>query len=301
MQIGMVGLGRMGWNMARRLLKEGHDVVAYNRSYERTKALADHGAVACASLSECVQQLTPPRVVWCMLPAGAVLGEYLTELEELTASGDIIIDGGNSDYRDATTRKARFQHHGIEFLDVGVSGGIWGLEQGFCLMVGGAPKAYAHVEPLLRSLAPEQGYLYCGPTGAGHFVKMVHNGIEYGMMQAYAEGFALLENSPYGADVDHAAVSRLWQNGSVIRSWLLELAGRAFTQDPRLSDVVGYVEDSGEGRWCVEEAVRSSTSAPVLTLALMQRFRSRDEDNFADKLLAALREQFGGHPVRRIS
>jgi len=301
MHVGMIGLGRMGWNMSRRLLHAGHQVVAYNRTVARSQELAAYGAVPCESLEECVQRLEPPRVIWCMLPAGRVLGEYVSRLAELTASGDIVIDGGNSNYRDAPAHSERFAARGVDFLDAGVSGGVWGLENGFCLMLGGPPRAYEHVEPLLRSLAPENGFLYCGPSGAGHFVKMVHNGIEYGMMQAYAEGFALLEYSDYGSELDHAAISRVWQHGSVIRSWLLELAGRAFTESPKLNDIEPYVEDSGEGRWCVEQALRSSTSAPVLTLAVMERFRSRDDTGFADKLLAALREQFGGHAVRRSS
>lgn len=300
MRMAMVGLGRMGAGMATRLLRRGHQVVAYNRSPEKARELADtEGAVAAASLQEVVELLEPPRVVWLMLPAGGVVDEHIGEFLDLLDAGDILIDGGNSKWTSDAARAAKAREHGVRYLDIGVSGGVWGLEEGFCMMIGGERAAFEAIDPLLHALAPEGGYLYCGESGAGHFVKMIHNGIEYGMMQAYAEGFALLQASEFGPDLDFAEVSRMWNNGSVIRSWLLELAGNAFDDDPKLESLAPFVQDSGEGQWTVEAALHSAVSAPVITLSLMERYRSRTDNSFADRMLAALRNQFGGHAVKK--
>ncbi len=298
MQIGMIGLGRMGLGMARRLLRTGHQVVAYNRTFVKTQELAADGAVPAQTLTELADKLTAPRAVWIMLPAGAVQ-QTLAEVAGLLNTGDIVIDGGNSPYLEDAPRAASLAEKGILYLDVGVSGGVWGLAEGFCLMAGGPREAFDQVEPALASLAPPEGYLYCGPSGAGHFIKMIHNGIEYAMMQAYAEGFALLESSPFDQHLDYQKLSHLLNQGSVIRSWLLELMEKAFSDDPRLQGLQAYVEDSGEGRWAVEQAVRSATPAPVIAMALMERFRSRQDSSFADRVLAALRHEFGGHAVRK--
>lgn len=298
MQIAMIGLGRMGMNMARRLIRGGHDVVGYNRTREKTERLAAEGAEAAFSLEELVRKLAAPRAVWFMLPAGATVDEHLTRLAGLLSAGDVVIDGGNTYYKDDLRRAGLLGPKGIQYVDVGVSGGIWGLETGYCLMVGGDKDAYASLEPVFRSLAAHaDGVLYCGGTGAGHFLKMIHNGIEYGMMQAYAEGFGILDASAYSDDLDYAKVAHLWNQGSVIRSWLLELAEGMFSKSARLADVGAFVEDSGEGRWTALQAVESGVPAPVLTLSLMSRFRSRVEDNFSDKVVAALRREFGGHAV----
>jgi len=299
MHIGMIGLGRMGMNMARRILEHGCEVAAFNRTPEKTEQLAASGARACFSLEELVQALEQPRVVWMMLPAGEVVDRHLEAVLELTEPGDVVVDGGNTHYKDDRRRFDTAAEKGVHYVDAGTSGGIWGLKKGFCLMVGGTKEAFDHIEPILAALAPQGGYLHCGPTGAGHFVKMVHNGIEYGMMQSYAEGFGILEDSPYAEHLDYARLSQLWNQGSVIRSWLLELAEIAFAESPRLNDIQGYVHDSGEGRWTVLQAVETASSAPVLTLSLMERFRSRRENTFPDRVLAALRQQFGGHAVKR--
>ncbi len=299
MRMGMVGLGRMGGNMVRRLLRTDIEVAAWNRTPSRVQELAREGALPAGNLSELVGLLPAPRVVWCMLPAGAATEERLDELAALLSPGDVLVDGGNSRHTDDPVRAERFGGQGIHYMDVGVSGGVWGLTEGYCCMVGGSEQGYNLLEPFLLALAPAGGVMHCGPSGAGHFVKMIHNGIEYGMMQAYAEGFALLEGSAYAEGLDYAELARLWNRGSVIRSWLLELAGRAFEQSPRLEELRPWVDDSGEGRWTVEQALESGTPAPVLTLALMERFRSRTENSFADRLLAALRNEFGGHSVRR--
>jgi 6-phosphogluconate dehydrogenase len=297
MQLAMVGLGRMGMNMARRLLRGGHEVVAYNRSRQKTDALVKEGAIGAYSLKEAVEKLTPPRVIWIMLPAGSTVDEHIHEFKELLSSGDIIVDGGNTDHRDDSRRAELLAGEKIHFLDAGVSGGIWGLEKGYCLMIGGEKEIFGHLDPIFKTLAPDDGYLYCGAIGSGHFVKMVHNGIEYGMMQAYGEGFQILEASQYSESLDFAAISHLWNQGSVVRSWLLELAEAAFSKDGKLSDIRGYVEDSGEGRWTVQQAIDSGVSAPVIALSLMQRFRSKEKDSFSDKVVAALRREFGGHGV----
>ncbi len=301
MEVGMVGLGRMGMNMAKRLLRGGHMVVAYNRSPEKTDQIRADGALGAYSLSELVEKLPPPRAIWLMLPAGHVVDQYIQGLSGLLEPGDILLEGGNSHYKDDLRRAQSLEEKSIGFLDVGVSGGIWGLEKGYCLMIGGRKELYQMLQPLFRTLACEDGYLYCGPTGAGHFLKMIHNGIEYGMMQAYAEGFALLEASRYREFLDYRSVARLWNHGSVVRSWLLELLESAFSDDPRLKQVRGYVEDSGEGRWTVQEAVETGVPAPVIAASLFQRFRSRQQDSFADKILAALRREFGGHTVKTVS
>lgn len=299
MRIGMIGLGRMGMNMARRLLRNGQEVAAYNRTPERTTELAQEGATSTFSLQELVAALPTPRVVWLMLPAGFLVDQHLEKIAPLLTSGDIVVDGANSDYRDSRRRAKVLEDRGLLFMDVGVSGGVWGLQNGYCLMIGGPRKGFSHMEPVFQALAPENGYLLCGPSGAGHFVKMMHNGIEYGMMQAYAEGFALMEASPYAEDLDLQSIAHLWNQGSVVRSWLLELIDKALGQDPRLAGLQPYVEDSGEGRWMVREAVDRSVSMPVITLALMERFRSRDKNSFADRMLAAMRREFGGHAVRQ--
>jgi 6-phosphogluconate dehydrogenase len=297
MELAMIGLGRMGMNMARRLLQGGQQVVAYNRTPTKTNQIVKEGAVGAFSLPEVVEKLPIPRVVWLMLPAGRAVDDHITQIRETLSSGDIVIDGGNSYYKDDIRRADLLAEKDIQFMDVGVSGGIWGLEIGYCLMIGGEKGTYQYLEPVFKALAPREGYLYCGATGAGHFVKMVHNGIEYGMMQAYGEGFDILEASPYAQSLNYGEIAHLWNQGSVVRSWLLELAESAFAKDGKLSDIKGYVEDSGEGRWTVQQAIESGVSAPVIALSLLSRFRSREKDSFADKVIAALRREFGGHAV----
>ena len=299
MRIAMVGLGRMGMNMAKRLLQGGHEVVAYNRSPEKTREIAGLGAIASYSLDEMVQSLEPPRIVWLMLPAGRVVDDHLEQLKEKLSPGDIVIDGGNTYYKDDIRRASLLGENNIVYMDAGVSGGIWGLEMGYCLMIGGDRIIFDRLVPIFKALAPEQGFLYCGATGAGHFVKMVHNGIEYGMMQAYGEGFQILDSSPYSKDLKYSEVAHLWNQGSVVRSWLLELAQKAFTSDEKLSGISGHVDDSGEGRWTVQQAVETGVNAPVITLSLMNRFRSRQKDPFSDRVQAALRKEFGGHEVKK--
>ena len=294
----MIGLGRMGLNMVKRLLHGGQEVVVYNRTAAKIKEIEQQGARGAYSLADLVAGLSPPRAIWLMLPAGPVIDEHLDPLQDLLEPDDLLIDGGNSFYRDDLRRAEALRPRGIHWLDVGVSGGIYGLEKGYCLMAGGSPEDYRRVEPLLTALAPPEGCLYCGPTGAGHFAKMVHNGIEYGMMQAYAEGFHLLEASPYANSLNYARLAHLWNQGSVIRSWLLELAEKVFARDPKLASLHGLVEDSGEGRWTARQAIESGVAAPVITLSLMQRFISQDPDLFANRMLAALRQEFGGHKVK---
>jgi len=299
MQIGMVGLGRMGMNMAIRLVKGGHEVVAFNRTSDKVDEIVKAGATGAYALEELVKKLTAPRFVWLMLPAGKTVDDYIESLSGLLQKGDTIIDGGNSFYKDALRRSESLKLVGINYLDIGVSGGIWGLQVGYCQMIGGDEEVFAQLEPAIATLAPKDGYLYCGPSGAGHFVKMVHNGIEYGMLEAYGEGFAIMNASPYAGRLNFSKVAHLWNRGSVVRSWLLELAEDAFKKDPSLSGIQGYVEDSGEGRWTILQAIESSVPAPVLALSLFQRFRSRDTNSFSDKLIAALRNEFGGHAVRK--
>ncbi len=298
MQIGMVGLGRMGMNMAVRLVRGGHDVVAYNRSQEKVISFQKDGGRGAETIDQLVDMLSPPRILWIMLPAGATVDSHIEKLSKLLSSGDVIVDGGNSHFEDDVRRFDDLQSKGIQYLDAGVSGGIWGLTEGFCLMIGGEPDAFDFAEPLLKTLAPENGYLYCGPAGAGHYIKMVHNGIEYAMMQAYGEGFNIIRNSPYADYIDIDAVARLWNNGSVIRSWLLELIHDALKDADELDALEPYIQDSGEGRWTVQQAVASGTPAPVIAAALFERFASQGRADYSSKLLAALRNRFGGHEVK---
>ena len=301
MKLAMLGLGRMGGNMARRLLKAGHEVVGHNRSYAVTEKIQkEAGLSPASSFQEVVSQLSPTRYVWMMLPAGDVTQNALDELASLLSAGDVIIDGGNSNFRDSIKRAEELSKMGISFLDAGVSGGIWGLENGYSLMIGGDKKAADSLKPVFEALAPapDKGWGHVGPSGAGHFVKMVHNGIEYGMMESFAEGFELLKSKTAFA-LDLNQVGKIWQDGSVVRSWLLDLAVRAFEDDPQLDKIAGWVEDSGEGRWTVMEAINESVPAPVITLSLFQRFASRQQESFAAKVLAALRQQFGGHAVKK--
>jgi 6-phosphogluconate dehydrogenase len=296
MQLGFVGLGRMGGNMVHRLARGGHDVVAYNRSPGPVELAVQNGARGAASLAELVQMLDPPRTIWLMLPAGDVTDQYLDQLMGLCQPGDLFVDGANSKWKDTIRRAERLKIAGFEFVDCGTSGGIWGLANGYSIMAGGDPEAFARVEPAVRTLAPEGGYGLVGGNGAGHFVKMVHNGVEYGMMQAYAEGFEILERSGYGLDLRQ--VGEIWRHGSVVRSWLLDLAVSAFEKDPKLEGLDGYVSDSGEGRWTVEAAIDEDVPAPVIALSLFSRLYSRDANSFSWRVLAALRNEFGGHAVR---
>ncbi len=293
MQIGMIGLGRMGMNMARRLIKAKHQVIVYNRTKDKVDQMIKEGAAGADSISDLIKKLSPPRVIWLMLPAGHATEEHIKSVSKIMVKGDLLVEGGNSYYKDDLRRYDEFKKIGLRYVDAGVSGGIWGLQIGYCTMIGGDKPDFDHIEPVLKDLAPKNGYMYCGGAGAGHFVKMVHNGIEYGMMQAYGEGFEILQASPYKPDP--AKTAHLWNQGSVIRSWLLELAESAFTEDPKLQEFSGLVKDSGEGRWTVQQAVESGVAAPVITLSLYQRFLSQQKDIFGNKVLAALRKQFGGH------
>lgn len=335
MQLGMIGLGRMGANMSRRLMSAAHNCVVYDIHQEMVKSLASEGAVGAASLADFVDKLNPPRAIWIMVPAAAV-EETIAAVAKFLKAGDILIDGGNSYYRDDIRRAKILESRGIHYLDVGTSGGIWGLERGYCLMIGGDKKIIQHLDPIFASLAPgingaprtpgregsgtcaEHGYLHCGASGAGHFVKMVHNGIEYGIMASYAEGLNILhhanvgnrhqgsdaETAPladaeaYQYDLNLAEIAEVWRRGSVIRSWLLDLTAHALLRDPKLSDFQGRVSDSGEGRWTIKAAIDTSVPVPVLSAALYERFSSRGEDDFADKLLSAMRSEFGGHAER---
>jgi 6-phosphogluconate dehydrogenase len=300
MEIGMIGLGRMGGNMAKRLLAGGHRVVVYDPVKEATEALVAQGATGAASFGDLIRDLAPPRAIWLMVPSGDPTENAIKSMAEELSPGDLLIDGGNSNYRDSRRRAAALAKKGIEFLDVGTSGGIWGLKEGYCLMVGGDKEAFLHLEPVFQTLAPspQQGYGYVGPNGAGHFVKMVHNGIEYGLMQAYAEGFELMQ-AKQEFNLDLHQIAEIWRYGSVVRSWLLDLAAAALQEDPKLAGIRAYVEDSGEGRWTVQESIELGVSMPIITHSLQARFRSRQEQPFGDKLLAALRQQFGGHSVKR--
>jgi 6-phosphogluconate dehydrogenase len=299
MDLGMIGLGRMGAGMAARLVEHGHRVVGFDPSAEAVARAAANGVAAAASLPELVAALAAPRAVWLMVPAGPVVDQTLDQLLGLLAPGDLVVDGGNSLYKDSRRRAEALLAAGLGFVDCGTSGGVWGRREGYCLMLGGETAAVERLVPLLRSLAPapDRGWGRVGPAGAGHFVKMVHNGIEYGLMQAYAEGFSILEHKRE-LELDLARVAELWRHGSVVRSWLLDLAARALAEDTELAAVAPWVADSGEGRWTVFEAVDLDVPAPVITLALQARLRSRDERSFADRLLAALRNQFGGHAVK---
>ena len=318
MQIAMVGLGRMGANMTRRLMRDGHDCVVYDRDPEAVARLVAEGATGAASLAELTDKLAPPRVAWIMVPAGDITEYAVMELAGHFAPGDAIVDGGNSYFKDDVRRAATLAGQGIHYLDAGTSGGVWGLERGYCLMVGGDRAAYERLKPVFRTLAPgkagiqpspgrmpgtaERGYLYCGPSGAGHFAKMVHNGIEYGLMQAFAEGFDILKNANADTlpaderyDFDLADIAELWRRGSVVTSWLLDLSAEALARDGQLAAFSGFVQDSGEGRWTVQAAIDEAVPAEVLTAALYARFRSRREHTFAEKMLSAMRAGFGGH------
>ncbi len=295
MEIGFVGLGRMGMNMVRRVLRDGHTVSAHDQSRARVEEAQKEGATGAHDLRDFLK-MKAPRAVWVMVPAGEVTGKVIEQLAAILQKGDTVIDGGNSYYRDSVARHAMLAERGLHFLDAGTSGGVWGLQVGYCLMVGGEPSVFRRLEPVFRSLAPPNGYELVGAPGAGHFAKMVHNGIEYGLMEAYAEGFEILRAAEFSYDLRKLA--HLWNQGSVVRSWLLELAARAFEKDPDLASIRGYVEDSGEGRWTVQEAMARNVPAPVITLSLLSRFRSRQPESFQAKVLAALRAEFGGHAVK---
>ena len=320
MQLGMIGLGRMGGNIVRRLMRAGHSCVVFDKSTEAVAGLAGEGAKGSRDLADFVQQLEKPRAVWVMLPAGAITHGTIVELSGLLEAGDILIDGGNSHFHDDVAHAEMLQGKGIRYLDVGTSGGVWGLERGYCMMIGGDKGAFEHLDSIFAALAPgrgsieptpgregrdprvEQGYLYCGPAGAGHFVKMIHNGIEYGMMQAFAEGFDILRNVNSKAVPENrryqlalADIAEVWRRGSVVASWLLDLTAIALAEDPDLKEFTGHVDDSGEGRWTIQAAIEQAVPAEVLSAALYTRFRSRQDHTFAEKILSAMRKQFGGH------
>ena len=297
MRLGMVGLGRMGANMATRLIQGGHEVVVFDLDPAAVERAAAAGATGAAGLADLVAALPAPRVVWVMVPAGAATDTTIEQLRDLLSAGDVVVDGGNARWTDTQRRAAALSDRGIALVDAGTSGGIWGLAEGYCLMVGGPPEAIASVQDALETLAPPDGWAHVGPTGAGHFTKMVHNGIEYALMQAYAEGFELLDRGPY--DLDLPQIAEVWRHGSVVRSWLLDLGAAALRDDPGLSGISGYVEDSGEGRWTVEAAIDAAVPTPTIAMALFARFSSRNPDAFSNRMLAALRNQFGGHAVRK--
>ena len=298
MQLAMIGLGRMGGNMAERLMRHGHEMVVFDRTAETVAKYEKLGATGTSDLAKMVQALRAPRVIWIMVPAGDPVDQTIATLTPMLSPGDIIIDGGNSNFHDTIRRGQQLAQSKIELIDSGTSGGIWGLENGYCLMVGGSEPAVKHCEPIFTALAPENGYAHVGPTGSGHYVKMVHNGIEYGLLQAYAEGYEILHASKIFPKLDLEQISEVWQHGSVVRSWLNELAASAFARDASLGAVKGWVADSGEGRWTVQEAIDLDVPAPVITLSLLARFRSRQTDSFGAKVIAALRNEFGGHEVK---
>ena len=324
MQMGMIGLGRMGGNMTERCLRGGHEMVVYDRNAEIVSAYAAKGAVGAASVADLVTKLEEPKAVWLMLPAGEVTESAVTEVSGLLQAGDVIIDGGNSMFKDDVRRAQALQKKGVHYVDVGTSGGIWGIDRGYCMMIGGSQAAVSHLDPIFKTLAPgighgiprtpgregsdgtaEEGYLHCGPAGAGHFVKMVHNGIEYGLMQAYAEGFDIFRNADseevaeeHRFDLPLADIAEVWRRGSVVSSWLLDLAAMALLENPDLADYSGFVQDSGEGRWTIQAAVEEAVPAEVLSAALYTRFRSRQNHTFAEKVLSAMRFKFGGHVER---
>lgn len=297
MELGFVGLGKMGMNMVTRLLQGGHRVAVFNQESAAIDEAAKRGAIPSHSLKELVSKLAAPRAIWLMIPAGEPVEKSIEALIPLLTKGDLIIDGGNSNFHDSKRRAAMLKEKGIGFCDAGTSGGIWGLKNGYCLMVGGTPEDYKKIQPALTTLAPPDGCLHAGAPGAGHFAKMVHNGIEYGLMQAYAEGFEILNSSEFNYDLEK--ITHLWNQGSVVRSWLLELAERMFTEDPKLGSLEGFVPDSGEGRWTIQAAIDQNVPAPVITLSLLARLASRQPESFSNKVLAGLRNQFGGHAVKK--
>jgi 6-phosphogluconate dehydrogenase len=320
MQLGMIGLGRMGANMVRRLMRGGHECVVFDLSADNVKQLAGEGATGSDSLDDFIAKLSKPRAVWIMVPAGGATEKTVNDLAARLEAGDIIIDGGNSYFKDDARRARALKDKGIDYIDVGTSGGVWGLERGYCMMIGGPKEAVQHLDPIFKTLAPgrgnisrtpgrenlggtaEEGYIYCGPSGAGHFVKMVHNGIEYGLMQAYAEGFDIFRNANSNDlpeeiryDLNIADIAEVWRRGSVVSSWLLDLTAMALIEDPELASYSGFVQDSGEGRWTIQAAIEEAVPAEVLSAALYTRFRSRQEHTFAEKILSAMRKKFGGH------
>src|SRR5262245_1503148 len=300
MDLGMIGLGRMGANMTDRLLRAGHRIAVYDIDSTAVQRAAALGAIGSPSIEAFVRELQPPRPIWLMVPAGEVVERTLNELGSFLQKGDILIDGGNSNYKDTVRRAANLLSKGLDLVDVGTSGGIWGLREGYCLMIGGSKEAVDRLQPIFQSLAPgpDRGWAHVGPVGAGHFVKMVHDGIEYSLMQAYAEGFGLLhKKTEFGFDL--ARIAQLWRHGSVVRSWLLDLTAQALAPDPQMKGVLPYVNDSGEGRWAIAEAIEANVAAPVITLSLLQRIQSRDHEEFANKLLAVMRNKFGGHDLRK--
>ena len=297
MKIGLIGLGKMGSNMVLRLLKDKHEVIVYDRSPDPVKALEKRGALGADSVPNLLKKLPKQKIIWLMVPSGEPTIQTIREISVQLSKGDIVIDGGNSYYKNSVMMALELAKKEIHFLDAGTSGGIWGLEKGYCLMVGGEKEIFEQCEPIFKTLAPQDGYLHVGPNGAGHFVKMIHNGIEYGMLQAYGEGFEIMNASDY--KLDFTKISHLWNQGSVIRSWLLELAEDAFGKNPKLSGIASYVDDSGEGRWTVAEAIERNVSAPVISLSLFERLRSREKDCFSAKVIAALRNEFGGHAIKK--
>ena len=298
MRLAMIGLGRMGGNMTERLINGGHEVVAFDRTREVVDKYVLHGATGAHAITDVPMKLKSPRIVWIMVPAGKPVDETIAQLLPAMSKGDVIIDGGNSNFHDSMKRAAELQGKGIHFVDSGTSGGIWGLANGYCLMIGASPEAFRLCEPIFKTLAPPDGYAHMGPPGSGHYVKMIHNGIEYGMLQAYAEGYEILHASK-DFKLDLHKIAAVWNHGSVVRSWLNELAETAFEKDADLKDLRGYVEDSGEGRWTVQEAIDLDVPAPVITLSLLTRLRSRQADSFSAKVIAALRNEFGGHAVKK--
>jgi 6-phosphogluconate dehydrogenase len=297
MKLGFVGLGKMGGNMVRRLLADKHEIVGWARSPDAVKEAVSYGAVGAASLEDVVARLSPPRVVWLMIPAGDPVESSIAALRPILSKGDVIVDGGNSRFTDSARRAADLAKDGIGFLDAGTSGGIWGRQNGYCLMVGGEAGHFRTVEPVFRTLAPPEGYAHVGAAGSGHFVKMVHNAVEYAMLQGYGEGFEMLQASGY--DMDLLKIARLWTHASVVRSWLLDLLVLALEQDPKLATIKGFVQDSGEGRWTLHEAIERAVPMPALAAALFARFTSRQDESFSAKVIAALRNQFGGHAVEK--
>ena len=302
MKIGMIGLGRMGFRMSLRLIRGGHTVVGHDPNPEAVERLVQKGGQGADSLEALVSQLALPRVIWMMIPAGDPVDQTLDRLVPLLTGGDMVIDGGNSFYKDSMRRAERLKERGLFYLDVGTSGGVWGLEEGYSLMIGGEAEAVAHLRPIFETLAPapDRGWGHVGPSGSGHFVKMIHNGIEYGMMQALAEGFSVMHHKE-AFQLDLHQIAEIWRYGSVVRSWLLDLLAEGLAEGTQLEDIAPYVEDSGEGRWTVKEAIDLNVAAPVMTLSLIQRIRSRDEEGYAERILALLRNQFGGHAIREVT